>query len=184
MESLFRSRDTIATTACSKHAGSQRVCLTCLDFEAPDADVMLCLSTPVIVPDNADNMSNPQSDMPGSAIGAMNGTIWPHAAVSSAPTPTAEVHHDPSNQNGMQDTTSMFMDGLGAVSYGLEDINWENSLLMPVRCHLSNRGRRDLLTSTDQILRLSSRRGLEASVNWSSVEVSYIPNSVAVSWEP
>lgn len=146
--------------------------------------MMLFISTPVIVPDNADNMSNPQSDMPGSAIGAMNGTIWPHAAVSSAPTPTAEVHHDPSNQNGMQDTTSMFMDGLGAVSYGLEDINWENSLLMPVRCHLSNRGRRDLLTSTDQILRLSSRRGLEASVNWSSVEVSYIPNSVAVSCEP
>jgi hypothetical protein len=77
-------------------------------------------------------MSNRQSDIPGSAVGAMNGTIWPHAAISSAPTPTGEMHHDPSIQNGMQDGTGMFMDGLGTVPYGLEDINWENSLLMPV----------------------------------------------------
>ena len=85
------------------------------------------------MPDNADNLNNQTNDMPGSGQGAMNGTIWPHAAVSSAPTPTAEIHHDPTVHNGMQDASGMFMDGLGAVSYGLEDINWENSLLMPVR---------------------------------------------------
>jgi len=69
---------------------------------------------------------------------AMNGTIWPHAAISAAATPTAEMHHEQSisQMNGMQENNGLFMDGLGAMQFGLEDINWENSLLMPVSCSL------------------------------------------------
>jgi hypothetical protein len=66
----------------------------------------------------------------------MNGTIWPHAAVSAAATPTADLHHHEQQNipqmNGIQEMNGMFMDGLGAMQYGLEDISWENSLLMPV----------------------------------------------------
>jgi hypothetical protein len=79
------------------------------------------------------------NDPQGSSAMAMNGTIWPHAAVSAAATPTAEMHHEQSmsHLNGMQENNGMFMDGLGAMQFGLEDINWENSLLMPVSRRLS-----------------------------------------------
>lgn len=125
-------------------------------------------------------MDNRQNDMPGSGVGAMNGTIWPHAAVSSAPTPTGEMHLDPGMHNGMHDGNGVFMDGLGAVPYGLEDINWENSLLMPVCPRRGpNCSRSPVLISFVDL----ANRDSEVSVNSNSAEASYIHNSVAVSCE-
>lgn len=82
------------------------------------------------MPNNPDGQTI-GAGIPGSSTTAMNGTIWPHAAVSSAPTPTAE-HQLESSHSGLGELSGNFMDNLGLPTYGVEDINWENSLLMPV----------------------------------------------------
>lgn len=99
---------------------------------------MLCenCSAPTIVPNQSENMGQVHNAPPG-----MDGTIWPHAAVSSAPSPTGnDQQHQQQEvqwsvpQNGNMEPPHMYqpMEHLAQAPFNAEDFGWENSLLMPV----------------------------------------------------